>query len=352
MQFENTTYLYLLAAIPVIAALFYIYIVWRKRAIQKLGDERLIHQLMDRNSLKRKILKTAILALAFSSLTIGIANLRSGSKKEKAKGESSEIIICFDVSNSMLAEDVKPDRLTQAKITASQIIEKIAGNKIGLIVFAGKSYVQMPLSNDARAALMYLNTINTGMVPTQGTAIGNTIETAINEFEEGGENDNDIGKSIIIITDGESHDENAIEMAKKAADENIQIITIGIGTTTGAPIPYKRGNVTQGFKKDKQGNIVLTRLNEKMLEEIAENTNGFYINASKGRQLIQKVNDAVEKLDKTENQTFEYTEYANHFQIFLMFGLILMTVEFFISDKKSLWLKKINLFGTPSNKEK
>ena len=352
MQFENTTYLYLLAAIPVIALLFLLYIRWRKSAIKKLGDEKLITQLMDRTSVKRKILKTTILLLAFASITVGLANLRSGSKKEKAKGESSEVIICFDVSNSMLAEDVKPDRLTQAKITASQIIEKIAGNKIGLIVFAGKSYVQMPLSNDARAALMYLNTINTGMVPTQGTAIGNTIETALNEFEEGGEDDNDIGKAIIIITDGESHDENAIDMAAKAADENVQIITIGIGTTTGAPIPYKRGNVTQGFKKDKEGNIVLTRLNEKMLEEIAASTDGFYMNASKGRQLIQKVNDSVEKMDKTQTRTFEYAEYANHFQIFLLFGLILITLEFFISDKKSLLLKKINLFGSPSNKEK
>lgn len=352
MQFEYTTYLYLLTAIPLIALLFYFYTRWRKKAIRKLGDERLVRQLMDRTSLRRKILKIVILLLAFSSLTVGLANLRSGSKKEKAKGESSEVIICFDVSNSMLAEDVKPDRLTQAKITASQIIEKIAGNKIGLIVFAGKSYVQMPLSNDARAALMYLNTINTGMVPTQGTAIGNTIETALNEFEEGGEDDRDIGKAIIIITDGESHDEDATEMAAKAADKNIQIITIGIGTTTGAPIPYKRGNTTQGFKKDKQGNIVLTRLNENMLEEIAETTNGFYMNASNGRQLIQKVNTAVEKLDKTESQAFEYAEYANHFQIFLLFGLILLTVEFFVSDKQSLWLKKINLFGKPSNKEK
>ena len=164
MKFENSTYLYLLFLLPAVIVLFYYYISWRKKAIKKLGDEQLINRLMPQNSLKRKWIKITLLMLSLACFVIGLANLRMGSKKQKITGESAEVIICFDVSNSMLANDVKPDRLTQAKLTTSQLIDKLSSNKIGLIVFAGQSYVQMPLTRDSRAALMYLNTINTGMV--------------------------------------------------------------------------------------------------------------------------------------------------------------------------------------------
>jgi Ca-activated chloride channel family protein len=351
MQFEQSTYLWFLLAVPLTLVLFLLYRIWRNRAVAKMGDELLIKQLMDRYSWRRKTFKLLLLLAGFSLFVIGLANLRSGSKKEMAKGESAEVIICFDVSNSMLAEDVKPDRLTQAKFTTSQLIEKLAGNKLGLIVFAGKSYVQMPLSNDARAALMYLNTIHTDMVPTQGTAIGDAIATALTEFEEGGEEDNK-GKAIIIITDGESHDENAMEMATEAGRAGIKVFTIGIGTKPGGPIPYKRGNITQGFKKDKEGSIILSRLNEGMLQDIAEEADGFYINASAGRQVIQKIQEAVDQLDKSETESFEYAEYANHFQVFLIIGLLLMTVEFFMSDKIPLWIKKIDIFKNETSAPK
>ena len=251
MKFENSTYLYLLFLLPAVVVLFYYYISWRKKAIKKLGDEQLINRLMPQNSLKRKWIKISLLLLSLACFVIGLANLRMGSKKQKITGESAEVIICFDVSNSMLANDVKPDRLTQAKLTTSQLIEKLSANKIGLIVFAGQSYVQMPLTRDSRAALMYLNTINTGMVSSQGTEIGKAIETALVEFETGGEEGSKKGKAIIIITDGESHDANAVEMAKEAAKKNIKIITLGVGTKNGGPIPLKNGNRSDGFKEDK-----------------------------------------------------------------------------------------------------
>ena len=263
--------------------------------------------------------------------------------------ESAEVIICFDVSNSMLANDVKPDRLTQAKLTTSQLIEKLSANKIGIIVFAGQSYVQMPLTRDSRAALMYLNTINTGMVSSQGTEIGKAIETALVEFETGGEEGSKKGKAIIIITDGESHDANAVEMAKEAAKKNIKIITLGVGTKNGGPIPLKNGNRSDGFKKDKQGNIVLTKLNEQIMQELATESNGLYMNVSEGRKVVQKVYEEIDALDKTKDDSFEFSEYANHFQIFLGIGLLLMTLEFFISDKKPKWLEKINLFDAEKN---
>ncbi len=352
MQFENSTYLYLLFLIPLFFGLFYLYVIWRKNAIKKLGDEELVLQLMQQHSLKRKAIKHTLLILAFTCFIIGLANLRMGSKKQKITGESAEVIICFDVSNSMLANDVKPDRLTQAKITTSQLIEKLASNKIGLIVFAGQSYVQMPLTNDSRAALMYLNTISTNMVSSQGTNIGTAIETALSEFEAGGEDDSKKGKAIIIITDGESHDENAVEMAKKAADKNIKIVALGVGTTTGGPIPLKKDNKNDGFKKDKEGNIILTKLNEPIMRELATESDGLYMNVNEGRKVIQKVYDEVDALDKTKDDTYAFSEYANHFQIFLGLGLFFLSLEFFLSDRKPKWLEKINVFDTEKNEVK
>jgi Ca-activated chloride channel family protein len=344
MQFENIRYLFLLAAVPLIVLLFYIYLGWRKGAVRKLGDEHLLKQLMHRFSVRRKFWKLLFLLLAFSSFVVALANLRTGSRKEKVKAESSEIFICFDVSNSMLAEDVKPNRLTQAKFITSQLVEELEGNKIGLIVFAGKSYMQMPLTRDARAAFMYLNTINTGMVPTQGTAIGTAIETALEAFESGG--DRNTGRAIIIITDGESHDENAVEMAQQAAEDNIKIITIGVGTVQGAPIPEVSQRGATGYKKDREGNIILTKLNEQMLLQLASSSNGKYLNIKEGRKVSQTVRNEIAQLDKTEGEEYEYTEFASHFQVFLILGLIFMTAEFFMSDKKPLWLQKIKLFNT------
>lgn len=309
-----------------------------------MGDVDLINKLMDRTSLKRKWIKFSLLAGACLFIILGLANLRLGTKKAKITGESAEIMICFDVSNSMMAEDVKPNRMVQAKLAAVQLIEKLAANKIGLIVFAGDSYVQMPLTSDARAALMYLNNINTGIVGNQGTNIGNAIETAIQAFENGGDAESKKGKAIIIITDGESHDANAVEMAKRAADADIKIITLGVGTSAGGPIPIRKGNMVDGYKKDKAGSVVLTKLNEPMLKNLAESANGIYMNLNRGKMVTQDVYAEINALDKTDDDEYTFSEYANHFQLFLAIGLLLLTIELFMSDKKPLWLEKVNLF--------
>ena len=344
MEFENKIMLYGLAVIPLLLLVFYAYVAWRIKALAKMGDQHLLEQLMNRTSMKRKWIKFSLLLAACAFIILGLANLRLGSKKQKVKGESAEVMICFDVSNSMLAEDVKPNRLAQAKLSTAQLIEKLASNKIGLIVFAGESYVQMPLTSDSRAALMYLNNINTGTIANQGTAIGSALETAIMAFDNGGEKDSKKGKAIIIITDGESHDDNAETMAKEAADNDIKIITLGVGTPTGAPIPVRKGNTVNGFKKDREGNVILTKLNEKMLQQLATEADGVYMNLNGGKKVVQDVYEQIDALDKTADDTYQFTEYANHFQLFLGIGLFLLTLEFFMSDKKPKWLEKVNLF--------
>lgn len=346
MVFERPDILFLLLLLPVLLLLFIWYLRWRKKAIQTIGDAQLVEGMMERTSVKRKWIKFTLLTVAVLCIIIGLANLRIGAKKQQVKGESAEVIICFDVSNSMMAEDVKPNRLQQAKFTASQLIDELAANKIGLIVFAGNSYVQMPLTRDARAALMYLNGINTGSIPTQGTAIGKAIETALLEFEEGGEKDDKKGRAIIIITDGESHDEDAVAIAKKAAEQNIKIITLGVGSSEGAPIPVRKGNMVDGFKKDRQGNIVLTKLNEPLMQELAEAAGGNYYNINGGKQVVDDVYDVIDGLDKTKDGDYTFTEYANHFQLFLGIGVLLLIIEFFLSDRKPGWVEKITIFET------
>lgn len=349
MAFEHPYILYLLGAIPVLILSFLLYLRWRKLTMQKFGDPEIVKQLMDSPSPVRKWIKFSLLLSALICFIIGLANLRVGSKKEKVTGESAEIIICFDVSNSMLAEDVKPNRLAQSKFMVAQLIDKLAANKIGLIVFAGNSYVQMPLTHDARAALMYLDGITTGSVPTQGTAIGSAIETALQEFKEGGADDERKGRAIIIVTDGESHDENAVEMAKQAAAMQIKIITLGVGTSEGAPIPIRRNGMIDGFKKDRAGNVVLTRLNEPLMSNLAAEADGEYRNIAQGKQVISDVAEIIDGLDKTKDGEYAYSDYANHFQLFLGLGLLLLIIEYLLSDRKPDWVKKINLFEQHEN---
>ncbi|MBP8755254.1 MAG: VWA domain-containing protein [Chitinophagales bacterium] len=351
MEFENIQYLYLLAVIPVLLVLYYLLLRWRKKSIQSIGDSSLVMQMMSRYSMKRKTLKFVLLCLALISFAIALANIRMGSKREKVKAEGSEVIICFDVSRSMLAEDVKPDRLTRAKILASQIIEKLEGNKIALIVFAGKSYVQMPLTVDTRAALMYLNTVNTDMVQVQGTDIVAALENAQTTFANGTEesNINKKNKAVIIITDGENHDSDALQMATKMAANNIKIITVGVGSTAGAPIPVKAGSNTSDFKKDGDGNIILTKMNEGMLREMAVYGGGIYVNLEQGRTAVNDIEKEIASLEKDEANQFEYTDYAYHFQLFLAIGIFLLALEFSISDRRAGWFSRFNIFEEGGN---
>lgn len=351
MEFENIQYLYLLAAVPLVLLMYVAIYRWRKKAISRVGDAELVLQMMDRYSTKRKAWKILMLCAALICFTVALANIRMGAKREKVKAQGSEVIICFDVSRSMLAEDVKPDRLTRAKIFASQIIEKLSGNKIALIVFAGKSYVQMPLTVDTRAALMYLNTVNTDMVQTQGTSIGEAMDNAMTTFINGSEDEpgNKKNKAIIIITDGESHDADAVQLAKDMAANNIRIITVGVGSKAGAPIPVKGRSGSMDYKKDNEGNIVLTKLNESALQDIAKTGGGVYVNIDQGKTAVTEIEKVIASLEKDEGNQYEYTEYAYHFQLFLFIGILFLVLEFLMSDKRPVWLSRFNVFNEGGN---
>ena len=264
-----------------------------------------------------------------------------GSKLEKVKREGIDLYLVLDVSTSMLAEDIKPNRLERSKLAISTLIDKLQGDRVGIIIFAGNAYKQLPLTTDYSAAKIFLSAVDTEIVPTQGTAIGEAIELAALSF-----GDTDHNKAIIIITDGENHEGDAIEAATLANELNINVFTIGMGLPEGAPIPlYNSYGVQTGFKKDKNNTTVITKLNEDMLRQIAAAGGGAYARANNASTGLKRIFDDISAIDKKEIETRQFTDYEDRFQIFLGLSLFLLVLELLIADRKTSWVKKFDFFG-------
>jgi Ca-activated chloride channel family protein len=292
-------------------------------------------------SFRKLRLKFFLFCLSIIFIIIGLANPQIGSKMEEVKREGVDLMIAIDLSNSMLAEDLQPNRLMRAKQSISRLIDRLDGDRIGLVVFAGDAYVQLPITTDYSAAKLFLSTINTNIVPTQGTAIGKAIELSINSFDVS----NDQNKAIIIITDGENHEDDAIQKAKEAEDMGIFVHTIGMGSAEGGPIPIKNryGTITS-YQKDKSGNTVITKLNEEMLKEIAANGGGSYIRANSTQSGLDALFKEINKMEKKEIGSKVFTDYKDRFQWFLGIALLLLIIESLLRNTKNKWSNKINLF--------
>ena len=338
-RFENIEFIYLLILIPVLIIVFIIGRKIRKRSLQRFGDPDIINQLMPFLSVNRPVVKFLFILFALVFIILGMARPQFGSKLEEIKRKGIEIVIALDVSNSMLAEDIQPNRLEKAKQAIARLVEKLADDKIGLIVFAGDAYVQIPITTDYTSAKMFLSSINTQIVPKQGTAIGSAIDLGFNSFSP----DNEASKALIIITDGEDHDDNAVSLAGEAAEEGIVIHTIGVGTPNGTPIPVFSGN-QRSFRKDRQGNVVITKLNEKILREIANAGNGSYIRATNNRLGLNMLFDQISTIEKKELETRIYSEYDEKFQYMIGLALILILFDFILLERKNKYLKNIKLF--------
>ncbi len=340
-RFEHIEFLYALLLIPVFSILFILYWVWKKRALKRFGEWEVIKLLMPMLSGKKQVLKFAILMLAYGFLIIGLANPQIGSKLEKVQRKGADLVIALDVSNSMLAQDIRPDRLTRAVQGITKLIDRLEGDRIGIVVFAGKAYVQLPITTDYSAAKMFLSTISTQMVPTQGTAINDAIDLSIQSFKG-----DDRSKAIIIITDGENHEGDFMESAKAAVEKGIKIFTIGMGSPDGSPIPLfdSYGRQT-GYKTDRQGKTIVSRLDETILQQLASAGNGIYVRASTGQDGLIRIIDEINTLEKQEIETRMFSEYEGRFQYFLAISLILLLLEFLIPDKKSRWAGRIKLFN-------
>ncbi|MCK5170023.1 MAG: VWA domain-containing protein, partial [Bacteroidales bacterium] len=295
-RFGNQEYLFTLLIIPILILLFGFAQYYKKRALAKFGDMSVIEQLMPFVSKTRPVLKFIFLTVAILALIFALADPQFGSKLEKVKVKGAEIIIAIDVSNSMLAEDIKPNRLERAKQAISKLVDKMENDRIGLIVFAGDSYIQVPVTSDYSAAKMFLSSINTNFVSKQGTAIGSAIDLAMNSFTP----ESNMEKALIIITDGENHEDDAIKAAELAHEKGIAIHTIGMGSPQGAPIPLQKGYGQTVFQKDKDGNTVISKLDQGALQEIASAGGGVYIRANNTQTGLNKLFERINKMEKTE----------------------------------------------------
>lgn len=340
VRFEHIEYLYFLLGVPVYAAIFIFAMHVRGTTLKKMGDIHILKRLIPDASKDKVVFKFILLNIAYVFLVIGIANPQTGSKLEKVRRKGIEMVVALDISNSMLAQDIKPDRLTRAKQALFKLIDKLEGDRIGIIIFAGKAYTQLPITTDYAAAKMFVSTISTKDIPSQGTAISEAILLGIESFDE-----KDQSKAIIIITDGEDHEDNAVEASQQASEIGIKVYTIGMGLPDGSPIPMINSYGQQtGFKKDRDGNTVITKLNEVMLQQIAAAGNGDYVRANNTQAGLNKIFEKINALEESEIETRMFTDYEDQFQYFLGFGLLLLFLEFLIFDRKTKWASGIRLF--------
>ncbi len=339
-RFGNPEYLYFLLIIPILGLLFGLAQNNKKKALSRFGDLSVIEQLMPFVSKSKPILKFVFLTVAILSIIFALSDPQFGSKLEKVKRKGAEIIIALDVSNSMLAEDIKPNRLERAKQAISKLVDNMENDRIGLIVFAGDSYIQVPVTSDYAATKMFLSSINTKIVSKQGTNIGSAIDLAMNSFTP----ESDMEKALIIITDGENHEDDAIGAAELAAEKGIMVHTIGMGSPQGAPIPLNKDYGQTVFQQDKDGNTVISKLDQKTLQEIANAGDGVFIRANNTQTGLNKLFDRINKMEKKEMEEKIYTEFEHRFQYLLAIALFFILLDIFIPERKNKWSKNFNIF--------
>ena len=337
-RFEEPTYLYLLLLLPLLAALFLYSNYRRRKAIKKFGDPELMAQLMPDASKYRPDVKFWIVFVAIGLFAGLLARPQFGSRLETVKRQGIEVIIALDISNSMLAEDVQPSRLQKAKRLFSQLVDKMENDKVGMIVFAGDAFTQLPITSDYISAKMFLETIDPSLISKQGTALGAAINLSTRSFTpmEG------VGRTVILITDGENHEDGALEAAKAAVEKGIQINVLGVGMPEGAPIPIPGSN---DYRRDREGNVVVTKLNEQMCQEIAQVGQGIYVRVDNSNAAQNAITKEINKLAKADVETQVYTEFNEQFQAIAWIILLLLLVEMLILERKNPLFKNIHLFS-------
>lgn len=337
-RFANPEFLYLFFAIPIFIIGFIYLNIRKRKSVEKLGTLSLVKKMMPELSLKRSYLKFWLILVVIGFGIIVLARPQFGTKVEKIDKKGIELVIAIDVSNSMLAEDIKPSRLAKAKQMLTRIIDERKGDKVAIVVFAGEAFIQLPLTPDNQSAKLFLETIDPSIVPVQGTAIGSAIDISMSCFS----NDPDVDKAIVLITDGEEHEGNAEQAAANAAAKGVHVNVVGIGTTEGAIIPVAEGS--SNVKRDTQGQPVVTKLNEEMCRQIAKAGKGLYAHADNSNAALKSLQAELEKLQKKEMDGIAYSEYDEKFQIFAGVMLILLILEVCIFDKKNRIFRNVRLF--------
>lgn len=338
-KFHNPEYLYLLLLIPVLVLIMVLNNRLSRKKILKAGEQSLIKSLIPEFSFFRKNLKFFLQLIALVFVIFLLARPQFGSRLEEVKREGVEVIIALDVSNSMLAEDIQPNRLERAKQAISSLVDKLSDDKIGLIVFAGDAYTQIPVTSDYVSAKMFLSSISPGIVPKQGTSLASAINLGMSSFSPA----MDESKALVIITDGENHEDDPLPLAGEASERGIVIHTIGIGSASGVPVPVSTGG-RKDYLKDNEGNTVITRLDEEILRQIAFTTGGNYVRASNTNIGLNTIFDEISSMKQQEMEGTMYTEYDDQFQILAALALFCLLLDIIIMERKNRKLSKINLF--------
>ena len=343
-RFANIEMLWWLITIPVFVIAYIIYTKRKSRQLAEFGDPELMAQLMPDASKSRPVWKFSLLIAALILLIVAAARPQYGQKEKTIKRQGIEVMVALDISNSMLAEDVVPNRLDRAKQMLSKMIDNMVDDKVGLVVFAGEAFTQLPITCDYVSAKMFLNTITPNLIQTQGTAIGAALQTAITSF---GAQESEAGRAIILITDGENHEDDAIAAAKQAQELGIQVFVIGIGKLEGSPIP-KPG--TNDYFKDRSGQVVVSRLNEEMCQQIAQAGNGAYVRCDNTNTAMRALQQELERIANSELESTVYADYNEQYQSFVLIALLLLVIEFFILSRKNHRLTRMDLFGEKTEK--
>lgn len=342
IQLDEKIYFYLLSIIPFMVIVYILIQVWKKKTQKKFATSDLLKRLAPDKSSFKAALKLIFIMLGISFLVLGLVNPKIGTKLETVKREGVDIVFAIDVSKSMLAEDIAPNRIEKGKRLVSEIINQLASDRIGIIAYAGQAYPQLPITTDYGAAKMFLQGMNTDMLSSQGTAINEAIELAATYFDD----EQQTNRVLFIISDGEDHSEGStLDAVELAVEEGIRIFTIGVGNEKGSPIPIKRNGIVESLKKDAQGEVVITKLNEEILQDIASEGNGEYINGSNTEEAVEFIKLQLDQMDKTEFEAKQFAEYKDQFQWFLGIGLLFLFLDVFLLDRKTQWLKKLNLFN-------
>ena len=341
MELDESKYLYLLFLLPILLLLFLYNQYWKRKKQREFGDLDMVKKLSPEKSVFKPILKLIVMLLALSALILGLVNPKTGTKMETVKREGIDIVFAMDVSKSMLAEDVAPSRLEKSKQIVSQIINQLGSDRIGIVAYAGSAFPVLPITTDYGVAKMFLQSMNTGIVSSQGTSLDEAIKLSSTYFDDKSKT----SKLLILISDGEDHSEGAEEAAEEANKLGMKIITIGVGTEKGSTIPLRRNGIVESFQRDNNNEVVVTKLNQESLTTIAKATKGGYVNGNNTKEVLEYVKNALNNIQKTEFEATQMADFQSQFQWFLGFAFALLFLDIFFLERKTKWVRKLNLFN-------
>ena len=341
MELDESKYLYLLFILPIVALFFLLNLYWKRKKQREFGDLDLVKKLSPESSVFKPALKLIFMLLALTGIIFGLVNPKIGTKMEKVKREGIDIVFAMDVSKSMLAEDIAPNRLEKSKQIVSQIINQLGNDRIGIVAYAGSAFPVLPITTDYSVAKMFLQSINTDIVSSQGTSLDEAIKLSSTYFDDKSKT----SKLLIMISDGEDHSEGAEVAAEEATKLGMKIITIGVGTEKGSTIPLRINGAMQSFKRDNNNEVVITKLNKEGLITIAKSTKGGYVDGNNTKEVLEYIKNALNNIQKTEFESTQMADFQSQFQWFLGFAFTLLFVDIFFLERKTKWVRKLNLFN-------